>query len=225
MVMLHSDLINGHVPLDLHIRTTIRSFYSSIETAALRVGNVTLEMDAKLFYVNDAALGDEALPFETDNFVLSGPVGDKNLKHRRTYTIKLNERSSLLVRKTKSFVSLSVKGHASDFAQSYGLLGDFYTGDAKGRDGRLIHDWNEYGLEWQVREDEPSLFRSVREPQHPHAPCKLPGVTKPNRRLGSNKKDLLARRARIACAHAGQGYDDCVMDVLVTGDLDFAGAW
>jgi hypothetical protein len=225
LVLLHSDHVNGNKVLDLHIRTTIADFFSSIEVAVLRVGEVLLEMDAKTFSLDGVNLEDGDLPFDTSEFTISEPVYTPGFKVRREYNIVLNDKSVINVRKNKSFLSISVVGGHEDFDHSYGLLGDFYTGDSLGRDGRTIEDWTEYGMEWQVQPDEPMLFKSPREPQLPSEKCRMPGVAKPNRRLRALQNRDLVDKAMAACARAGDEFDACMSDVMLTGDLSFAEAW
>ena len=225
LLMVHSDLVNGNKELDLHVRTTIREFYSSIEAAALRVGEEILEMDSESFYYNGVEMDDGDLPFKTCEFTVVGPINHGAFKHRREYQIILNGSSTITIIKTKSFVSLSLTGSHEDFAKSYGLLGDFATGDALGRDGRVISDRVEYGMEWQLLEEEPKLFRQLREPQLPHSKCKMPKVSVESRRLLRHQDPKFVEEAQIACSHAGTEIDACIDDVLNTGDLSFAEAF
>lgn len=225
LLMLHSDHVNDNKKLDLHIRTTIRDFYSSIEVAALRVGEEVLEADAKKFYYNGVEMHDDDLPFETSEFTVTGPVYNPAFTHRREYQVVLNDKSYITLVKTKNFVSLSVAGNHEDFGKSYGLLGDFFTGEALGRDGLIMDDWVEYGMEWQVSENEPKLFRELREPQLPNDKCKMPSTSATSRRRLRGDDPVLLEAAHVACRHAGTDFDACVSDVLSTGDLSFAEAF
>jgi hypothetical protein len=86
-----------------------------------------------------------------------------------------------------------------------------------------MDNWNEYGQEWQVRGDEPSLFHDVRLPQHPGV-CTLPSLKQTSqlrRRLAATSSEEKLE-AEKACEHWGEGKDDCVYDVLATGDLRMA---
>ena len=225
MVLVHSDHVNGNKPLDVHIRTTINNFWSAIESAVVRVGDVIVEMDVDKFYVNGNELEHSEIPFTTEEFVIQELITD--IPDRESFELLLNDHSSVYVHKYKNFLSIGFRGDAKDFAQSYGLMGNFYTGAAKGRDGRTIENWEEYGMEWQVRDDEPKLFRTLREPQLPNARCKMPEVQQSRRHLRSNADPAFLEQAQSACAHAGDSsdFEDCVSDVLATGDLGYAGAW
>ena len=72
-----------------------------------------------------------------------------------------------------------------------------------------------------VRQDEPMLFHTAREPQHPQA-CIRPEPTSTARRLGES---IALDAATKACA----GWDEetranCIHDVMATGDLELASA-
>jgi hypothetical protein len=79
-----------------------------------------------------------------------------------------------------------------------------------------------FGQEWQVLESEPTLFQNLRLPQHPME-CTLPPPMKASqlrRRLLESSVDELT--AEKDCARWGEGKNDCVFDVLTTGDLEMA---
>jgi hypothetical protein len=50
--MVHSDAFHNHAGFDLHVRTTIDSYYSYIESAVVRLGEFILEMGKKHFFLN-----------------------------------------------------------------------------------------------------------------------------------------------------------------------------
>jgi hypothetical protein len=137
----------------------------------------------------------------------------------------LGGRERIKVKTYKDFVSVLIEqGQSENFGDSVGLMGDFQKGRMIARDGEtVLDDANAYGQEWQVLDTEPSLFQTVRFPQHPQV-CKLPPpmrVKQLRRRLTeSSSVDELA--AEKACEHWGEGKDDCVFDVLATGDLEMA---
>ena len=219
LVLLHSDHVNNGKNLDLHIRTTLDGSYSSIEQAALQVGDELIEFDAHKFYYKGKEYADKDLPLKTTEFTVSAPVNIPGLKVRKDFTISLNDNSVIMVRRSKNYLSISVNGHYHDFDDSYGLLGDFFTGDPVGRDGRLIQDWVEYGMEWQVLPDEPKLFRENRPPQLPHASCQMPteaAASKLRRLLRRSDSAMLYELAETACADAGPDLSDCINNLLLT---------
>lgn len=189
------------------------------------MGEDILEADAKAFYYNGIEMNDDNLPFEANDFTLKGPIASPDFKNRRQYQVVLNDKSTITILKMKSFLSLSVAGHHQDFEKSYGLLDNFATGESLGRDGRVMSDNVEYGMEWQIQEHEPKLFRETREPQLPQNKCKMPAVSAQSRRRLRNQDPQLFEKAQIACRHAGSEFDACVDDVLNTGDLSYAEAF
>jgi hypothetical protein len=116
------------------------------------------------------------------------------------------------------------KGQSKHFGDSVGLMGDFGEGRMLARDGKtVLDDANAFGQEWQVLDTEPTLFQNLRLPQHPME-CTLPppiqATSQLRRRLLESSVD--ERAAEKACEHWGEGKDDCVFDVLTTGDLEMA---
>ena len=116
-------------------------------------------------------------------------IGLKNGKH-------------LIVQVFKDLVSVKFEGATHlTFGNSTGLMGEFKSGSWLSRTGDIISDANKFGNEWQVRDNEPVLFQTVRAPQYPQA-CKLPDPTKKtSRRLG--QKSISEDDAKKACASAG----------------------
>jgi hypothetical protein len=80
-------------------------------------------------------------------------------------------------------------------------------------------DANAFSQEWQVLDTELSLFQTLRLPQYPPE-CTLPPPMQARqlRRLLAESTDekFAAENARTL------GKDDCVFDVLMTGDLRMA---
>jgi hypothetical protein len=94
-------------------------------------------------------------------------------------------------------------------------------------DETVIDDANAFGQEWQVLDTEPTVFRSLRLPPYP-LECTLPtpsgqATSQFRRRLSESIGAQLA--AEKACAHWGQGKDDCIFNVLTTGVLISKWPW
>jgi hypothetical protein len=91
------------------------------------------------------------------------------------------------------------------------------------RDGKtVLDDANAFGQEWQVLDTgEPSLFQTLRLPQHPME-CTVPPPVQASqlRRRLLETSSINELDAEKACAHWGDVKDDCVFDVLTTGDLE-----
>ena len=139
----------------------------------------------------------------------------------------IGHHQNITVTSVKDIVSIEiVQPKDFNFANVAGLLGN-YNGEMLARDGvtNLHHDINAMAQEWQVRDDEPMLFRTIRPPQAPLETCRLPSEVsmKKSRRLG--EKSLSKSAAELACSHyRGQSKATCVYDVMASGDVDIATA-
>jgi hypothetical protein len=144
---------------------------------------------------------------------------------QHVFEVYLGGRERIKIKTYKDFVSVLIEqGKSEHFLHSVGLMGDFRNGDKIARDVKtVLDDANAFGQEWQVLDTEPSLFHALRLPQHPQK-CIMPTpaqVSQLRRRLAeTSSADELA--AEKVCAHWGEGKDDCIFDVLTTGDLEMA---
>lgn len=234
LVLLHSDGFHGGRGFDLHIRTTIQDWYSYVETAALRVGGYVMEMQKDKFFLNGWEHSDADLPMEFGGkfkYRINAPEIDTVTKFSgaKIYRVDLHNDSHVLFKVFKNLITVSVSGHENDFGDSQGLMGNFYNGEMYNRDGSLAAEgFDTYGLEWQVKAQDPKLFRTLREPQLPHEQCRFPSQSAQSargRRLRSASRRLRAQ-AEEACAHKDeQDIDLCIMDVLAVGDPGVAAAW
>jgi hypothetical protein len=94
-----------------------------------------------------------------------------------------------------------------------------------GRDGvTVFNDYNAFGMEWQVRDEEPMLFHNVEGPQYP-AVCSMADVSSSTRRrLGESA--ALRKKAEVACANVSNSdMDDCAADVVATEDSEMAASY
>ena len=230
MVFLKSAGFHDGTGLDLHVRSTIESYFSFFETAALRIGEDTIELYSNEFYVNGVKLGVGALPFtfgKDSNYKLTEAEipAKKNAKFYNYYKLSWDGgKSHIMFMFYKKFLTISVSGHAQDFEDSVGLLGDYHTGNMIGRDGQEISDFNEYGFEWQVDPNDPQLFMVNREPQLPFEQCRMPTAPRPARRALRGEERKLQQEAMVECADAAD-VDLCVLDVMSTGDIGLATLW
>jgi hypothetical protein len=224
LVLLHSSASESGLGLDLdvHIRTKIRRDMSYIASAALRIGSDLLEVESQGVYYLNGVLS-AALPAVFSGFAFSHT---QSTDKQHVFEVHLGGRERIKLKTYKDFVSVLIEqGESKHFLNSVGLMGDFRLGHMVARDGKnVMDDANAFGQEWQVLDTEPSLFHTVRLPQHPQQVCTLPPpmqASQLRRRLSeSSSVDQLA--AEKACAHWGEGKDDCVFDVLTTGDLEMA---
>ena len=87
----------------------------------------------------------------------------------------------------------------------------------------VIEDPNEFGKEWQVRDTDPMLFHNIDGPQFPE-PCAMPDPSQSQRRLG--ERSISRKVASKACSKVGAtDLEDCIADVIATGDVALAGAF
>jgi hypothetical protein len=207
--------------LDVHIRTKLRRDMAYISSAVLRIGTDILEVESKGVYYLNGELG-AALPGDFGGFEFSHTQATDK---QHAFEVNVGGRERIKVKTYKDFVSVLVEqGQQKNFGDSVGLMGDFGKGSMIARDGTtVVDDANAFGQEWQVLNSEPKMFQSARFPQHPDA-CTMPTPIQASqlrrRLLESSSVDELA--AEKACEHWGEGKDDCVFDVLTTGDLEMA---
>jgi hypothetical protein len=195
---------------------------SYISSAALRIGSDVLEVESQGVYYLNGVLS-AVLPAEFSGFAFSH-TQPTNKQH--VFEVYLGGRERIKLKTYKDFVSVLIEqGQKKHFGDSAGLMGDFTTGRMIGRDGKtVIDDANAFGQEWQVLETESSLFHTVRLPQHPNV-CTMPPpmqASQVRRRLLSESSSVDQLAAEKACEQWGEGKDDCVFDVLTTGDLEMA---
>ena len=204
--------------MDIHIRTKIRYEYSHIEAAVIRIGEETFEIGGWGDYILNGIQGAQMPNMISDYSIVHESVNEKVHK----YSIMVSEDQRIVLKNFKDMVSISIVGpRGEDYEESFGLLGD-HQGRMVARDGQtIIEDFNEFGQEWQVLSSEPMLFEAVRLPQHP-TQCRLPEPkSESRRRLGQS---IAEETARKACAGWGDAIDNCIFDVMATGDLELAEA-
>jgi len=207
--------------LNKTVRTQKRHGYSYIESAAIKIGDDILEVGAYGGYMLNGVSNAE-MPNTLDRYnTVYEKVNDK--VHR--FEIDIGKGQTVVVKTLKDLVAVSVhNATAEDFASSQGLLGTFSGGERVGRDGTsTIVDVNDFGMEWQVLGTEDMLFQDpTRYPQHP-VQCTIPSLDeKVSRRLG----ETIAREAaEKACEDWEDMKEQCVFDVMASGDLELASAW
>jgi hypothetical protein len=221
LVLLHTPAFESGLALDVHIRTKIRHDMSYISSAVLRIGSDVLEVESQgVYYLNGVA--GAALPAEFSGFEF---MHTQPTDKQHVFEVHLGGRERIKLKTYKDFVSVLIEqGKSEHFHHSVGLMGDFTMGHMIARDGKtVIDDANAYGQEWQVLDTEPSLFQTVRFPQHPNV-CTMPTPVQASqlRRRLSETSSVDELAAEKACEHWGEGKDDCVFDVLTTGDLEMA---
>ena len=229
--MISSQQFHNGAGLDLHVRTTIEKYFSYIETSALRVGENVLQFYKDSFLLNGIKLTPADLPLsfggDYQYIITNAPVEQgKNPKFYQYYKVSLHQDSSIVFKFYKQYLTISVDGHAADFGDSVGLLGEYGTGDMIDRDGRVMTDFDAYGFEWQVNPEDPKIFAEARSPQLPFEQCRMPTSARPSRRALRGASALLAQQAAEACAHVkGNDKNLCIDDIMMTGDVGLADLW
>ena len=231
LVLIHSENFHQGAGLDLYARTTMHSYYSYIETAALRVGEHIMEFHNDHLYFNGLRLSPQDLPATFgDNFKYT--IGNveiqdgKAKKNRQTYQVDLGDNSSILFMFYKEFLTFKISGHPVDFEDSVGLMGSYESGEMITRDGEVVNDFQQHAFEWQVHPTDKVLFREARQPQLPYESCRLPTAPRPARRQLRGNDSKLFEDAEKACAHVqGSSFDLCIDDIMMTQDVGLATAY
>jgi hypothetical protein len=174
-----------------------------ISSAVLRVGSDVLEVESQgLYYLNGVANAE--LPSEFSGFAFSHT---QPTDKQHVFEVYLGGRERIKLKTYKDFVSVLIEqGTSKNYGSSVGMMGDFGAGRKLARDGQtVLNDWNTFGQEWQVLGTEPTLFRTVRFPQHPQK-CIMPTPKTSDmlrrRLLETSSVDELA--AEKACEHWGE---------------------
>jgi len=231
LVLVHNPDFAGGKGLRVHIRTTRVKYFSFIEKVAVQIGKDVLEFDndVETFLINGKPVEENRRYHKT---MLSGFVVRRD---RKAISVRLDDGGTALERHSGNIAKIDLHtrkngfpavivhaGHSDAFKGSLGLLGEWGTGRKLARDGKKEFDGidgpqddaTDFALEWQVRPNEPRLFKDkFREPQFPlkcYAPAKQRGG------LGESSFKL---EAEEACAHWAHDKDDCIFDVMATRDV------
>lgn len=225
LVLLQAPEFAHGLGLDIHIRTKSRYQYSYIESAAVKMGDDILEVGGwgeNFFNGVDGT----RYPKTMGGFAIV--THEYQSKKIQRFEIALDHHTKIVMRAFKDLVSVTVeKSSLVLFQNSVGMLGGA-SGQMLARDGTTLmkSEPNAFGKEWQVKDTEPKLFQNMdRFPQYPEA-CVMPSAnaSMQSRRLGGvtvSENDALE-----ACNKEGRmkDLDECVYDILATGDLELAQA-
>ena len=230
LVLVHSEGFQNGIGFDMHARTTVQSFYSYIESAALQIGLHNIQVEQSGITINKTYHEYLDLP-------VAFGVGSN------TYTITLLQQSSVVKKFCldlqrgstvvfkfyKHFLTISISGSYADFGDATGLLGRYGTGDMYNREGNLIDNFGEFAFDWQVNPMvDAQVFAQSRSPHLPFEQCRLPTEARPARRHLLRGNPELLQQAQGACTDAllsGHDWDLCVHDIMSTGDLGMVQAW
>lgn len=229
LVLLNNPMFRNGVGMTIHVRTKLQTWWSFVQAAAIRIGHDILELEGGnndyKFFVNGVEGGAES----TISFSQLGlNVQFKRVNaHQLQLRVDLADGDAVGLQTFKQFVRVDVKAkNPANYIGSTGLMGSYPTGAWATRDNStVLHDAEEFGVEWQVRmDDDPNLFHTP--PQHPTT-CQFPSAEESNVRRHLQASDMSREVAERACkqVRSPTNFLDCVADVLATQDLEMAGAY
>merc|ERR1712224_26256 len=171
LVLLHNPDFKDGLGMDIHIRTKIEAFWSSIESAAIKIGDSTMEIRADptkqdWLWINSKSIATDLVEgawhkTHMEGFLVRYKSSGPNTREANLY---LQGAKEVMVFKTfKSFVRIDINHKGSDnYSKAVGLLGSHANaGKRLGRNGKFIEDVNAFGNEWKViPEVDGSLFHS-----------------------------------------------------------------
>ena len=245
LVLLHNPQFKNNLGMDIHIRTKIRDFWSSVETAALKIGDEILEIqarpDSKDWLWLNGQVNEVLESGKWYHSLLSGflvrfkqSMGEVGLIREVRVSLEGTAREVLALKAVNSFVRVSINWKGSkNYENSTGLLGSHaHGGERLGRDGiTFIEDINAFGQEWQVQPMvDGQLFHSYVGAVVDQK-CVLPPAYTPEmqqlRRRRLAESEVTEEAAKKACVHLidPKEISSCVYDVLATQDLKMALDW
>ena len=233
MVLNRNPEFADGLGLDVQIRTKLVRFWSYIRSAAIRIGDDILEIQGTADESNTLSYWFN-LEFQKEMKTIGGfPITVKKSTGRymkNRFIIDLDSKypgQKIQITTWKEFVAVDFRNPSVEaYGKSVGMLGDFKTGKTLARDGKIIHDFHEFGDEWQVRPTDDMLFHDVEKPQFP-TKCMMPEDPQGERRRRLDESSVTEEQAEAACANLTDPLDrkDCAYDILATQDTTMAGAY
>jgi hypothetical protein len=239
---LENPKFKNNLGMTVHIRTKIQDFWSSVESAAVKIGDDFLELSGgegnQWLWVNGEANEqlEEKKWYRTSisgflvRFKQTGAVREANI-----YLEEGASKEVIIIKTYHDFVRIDINWIESEnFEGSFGLLGAKEMNGARlGRDlATEIKNVNDFGQEWQVKEDEDKLFHNydeeiVQAPKKCVLPPSMTDAKEALRKRRLAESDLTVEKAEKACEHV-QGAAErkaCAYDIIATQDINMAGAW
>ena len=171
LLLVQSDSFRDGTGLAVHIRSApFQDFYSFISHVAIRIGDHVLELGPHGTRVLNGVGGDSRSHQPPLTLFAGLPVDHKRIATRdaNLYTIHLEDHCRLMIRDMRGWYRVHFEGaRAKDFRHATGLMGSFGTGTWLARDGRTIMDESSidnFGMEWQVKEELDGLLFSTPSP-------------------------------------------------------------
>jgi len=241
LVFLQTKLRDTEEKLLIHIRTTIHETFSYISEVSLSIGSSIFQVisndkiqescsQAKVRYILDGA-ENIMLPSKISAYPLTiSQEKDKDnffgCSKSTVFTIDLNAKEKIKISYLRGFLYVNVAASSLNFASATGLVGTWGKKGMVARDGKtVLDDPIAYAEEWQVRNDEPKLFKEHKYPQHPTKCLPPPSAEATERRRLSEDSSLRAM-AEKACSTIENSMpkEMCMFDVMTMGDPNLASA-
>jgi len=222
LVLLHNPEFYGGRGMDIHIRTKHTNSVAYINSAVLRIGYETFEVQGlegagSVYWINGERGGD------LSKGMAGGRISYRQINANDSEYVVDLDRHAIFFKKHKEMLRIEVDGAtASTFGNSLGLLGSYGNGLKIARDKKtIIEDGDSFGQEWQVLATEPMIFHSIEAPQAPER-CIIPPRAGLRRRRF--EASVTPEHAVTACKQTtGETeFVFCAFDVQALNDVDLA---
>ena len=231
LLLTRSEKFKNDMGFEIQIRTQIRRDWSFIKEAALRIGDQVFEVTKDMVYhsnrvthgfrrrgINHLGGHDGVLPQKIAGFPISYVNYDAK---RHKFEVDMGEKGTVSFKIYGDFLSVNVQRATEDFGDAIGLMGDFVTGELKGRDGAIMTNTDDFGLEWQIRGSDNKLFTEIHGVQFPET-CRMPPPEAVARRRLAESSVSYQEAAKACGGTEEESKDACIFDILSTGDLGMA---
>jgi len=231
LVLVHNLGFENGLGMDINIRTKQVKQWSSVSSAVVRIGEDTFEILAEKYedkvWLNGIS-NDSNNKNPTDMTISGYKIDSRSVnKQQNEYIIDLGNEEKIALYTWKSMVRVEVlEPTNNNFETSVGLMGSFKDSQWMARDGKTVFsDANDFGQEWQVLPNEPTLFHTAGDGPQAPSKCQIPSKTALRRRLV--KSDVTIEEAEKVCAGMVDtaDLDLCVFDVMASGDKEIARAY
>lgn len=195
---------------------------SYVDSAVVRIGADTLEIKGgdsfPWFWVNGEPDKEGDFNHRAKKSIGGCQAHLSEDKKRRKALIHLTNGEQVMLKAFGEFIRVDVTHvNGENWIGALGMMGRFPDGNHVGRDGMtVIEDVNDFGMEWQVKGNDPILFHEAGGVKSP-GKCALPDNKMHSkmikRRLGSG---MARSKAEEACSDITikEEFDDCVADVI-----------
>lgn len=223
--------------MEVHIRTKITDWWSSVQAAVIKIGDDTVEIQGgnsdKFLWVNGVENEDleEGKLYKTQ--IAGFLVRYKKLSSGIEAFIYLGGKEMVALKTFKDFVRVDFDWKESkNYVGSSGLLGSYdLNGKRVGRDGTTyVANHDEFGQEWQVNAEDPLLFHGYEGAVLAPNKCIMPensSVKDALRQRRLAESTLTQEDIEKACGHlhSAAEREGCEYDVIATQDISMASVW